>query len=77
MELVERNAEVYSRKTAVSCMGQEVTYRRLLERVSALGRGLRSLGLKKGDRIAFWARTVSPLWNFTSACQWAGWLQSP
>lgn len=51
--LLLRNATLFSRKTAVSCMGENVTYKGLLERVSALSSGLASLGLQKGDRIAF------------------------
>jgi long-chain acyl-CoA synthetase len=48
-----RNARLFSEKTALSCAGQTLTYKGLLDRVSGLSRGLAALGLKKGDRIAF------------------------
>jgi long-chain acyl-CoA synthetase len=50
---LERNARVFSQKTALSCTDQAVTYKGLLERVSGLSRGLATLGFKKRDRIAF------------------------
>jgi len=50
---LERNARLFSQKTAVSCTGETLTYKGLLERVSGLSRGLAGLGLRKGDRIAF------------------------
>ncbi len=48
-----RNARLFSQKTAISCTGETLTYKGLLERVSGLSRGLAGLGLQKGDRVAF------------------------
>jgi long-chain acyl-CoA synthetase len=48
-----RNAIVFSQKTALSCKGETLTYKQLLDRVSGLDSGLAALGLKKGDRVAF------------------------
>ena len=48
-----RNARLFSQKTAISCTGETLTYKGLLERVSGLSHGLAGLGLQKGDRVAF------------------------
>ncbi len=49
---VVRNSRKYPRKTAICCGEAREDYRELNERTNRLAKGLRALGLGKGDRIA-------------------------
>ncbi|WP_236687260.1 AMP-binding protein, partial [Geobacillus sp. ZGt-1] len=51
----DRAVALYGDKTAMICSGRTVTYRELGERVSRLANGLRGLGVRKGDRVAYLA----------------------
>jgi acyl-CoA synthetase (AMP-forming)/AMP-acid ligase II len=49
--VLKRNAETYSDKDSVIGLGKRLTYRELYERSNSLARGLRDLGLGKGDIV--------------------------
>ena len=49
---VVRNARKHPQKTAIRCGDERRTYRELNERSNRLAHALRTLGLRKGDRIA-------------------------
>lgn len=49
---VVRNARKFPQKTAIRCGDERRTYRELNERSNRLAHALRTLGLRKGDRIA-------------------------
>ena len=49
--ILERNADKFPDKDAVIGLGNRLTYRELYERSNSLARGLRDLGLGKGDIV--------------------------
>ncbi|MFC3883677.1 long-chain-fatty-acid--CoA ligase [Bacillus songklensis] len=54
-EFLDRAVSLYGQKTAVIDGKRSFTYVQLQERVNQLSNGLRSLGIKKGDRVAYLA----------------------
>lgn len=48
-----RAATLYRKKVGVVCSGERFTYGQFNERVNRLSRALQSLGIRKGDRVAF------------------------
>lgn len=54
-QFLDRAARIYGNKTAVIQEEKSVTYNEVNERVNQLSHGLRSLGVKKGDRVAYLA----------------------
>lgn len=54
-QFLDRAVALYGEKEAVHCEGRVFTYKELNERVNQLSRGLRDLGIKKGDHIAYLA----------------------
>ncbi|GAX91765.1 long-chain-fatty-acid--CoA ligase [Effusibacillus lacus] len=48
---LEQSASLYPNQTAVSFLGKTLSYRQLLEQSYRFGNALKSLGVKKGDRI--------------------------
>ena len=54
-QFLDRAVALYGEKEAVHCEGRIVTYSELNERVNQLSSGLRDMGVKKGDHIAYLA----------------------
>ncbi len=54
-QFLDRAVALYGDKDAVHCEGRVFTYRQLNDRVNQLSRGLRELGIGKGDRVAYLA----------------------
>ncbi|MFJ7935887.1 long-chain-fatty-acid--CoA ligase [Sporosarcina sp. NPDC096371] len=54
-QFLDRAVALYSDKVAVHCEGRVVTYQQLNDRVNQLSCGLRNLGIKKGDHVAYLA----------------------
>ena len=52
---LDRAAALYGEKKAIIADHRVFTYRELNSRVNQLSRGLRNLGVQKGDRVAFLA----------------------
>lgn len=52
-ESLERAIKLFHKRTAVLCGDTVYTYREFYERVNRLSSGLQSLGVQKGDRVAF------------------------
>ncbi|NRD79515.1 long-chain-fatty-acid--CoA ligase [Bacillus sp. BRMEA1] len=52
-EFLDRAVRLYGDKPAVYCDERVFTYRQLNERVNQLSHGLKDLGVKKGDRVAY------------------------
>ncbi|WP_370642765.1 AMP-binding protein [Anoxybacillus sp. LAT_33] len=52
---LDRAVSLYGDKVGVISEGKSLTYRELSERVNQLSHGLRDLGVKKGDRVAYLA----------------------
>jgi fatty-acyl-CoA synthase len=64
-QFLDRAVALYGDKQAVYCDERVFTYREINERVNQLSRGLRDLGVKKGDRVAYLApNTVEMLEGF-------------
>ncbi|ALC90721.1 AMP-dependent synthetase [Bacillus sp. FJAT-18017] len=69
-EFLDRAANLYGDKQAVFCDDRVFTYKELLGRVNQLSHGLRSLGVKKEDRVAYLApNTVEMLEGFYGVFQ--------
>ncbi len=73
-DFLDRAAKLYGQKLAViNCDGREYTYAELNERVNRLSRGLQSLGVQKGDRVAYLApNTLEMLEGFYGVFQIGG-----
>ncbi|MCP3029214.1 long-chain-fatty-acid--CoA ligase [Halobacillus sp. A5] len=54
-DFLDRAVELYGDKPAIIDDHQTLTYKELNERVNQLSRGLRGLGVKKGDKVAYLA----------------------
>ncbi|QOV12238.1 long-chain-fatty-acid--CoA ligase [Viridibacillus arvi] len=64
-QFLDRAVTLYGDKEAVQCEGRVFTYRQLEGRVNQLSRGLQSIGVEKGDRVAYLAsNTVEMLEGF-------------
>ena len=50
-EAVEKIAEKYPSNVAFDFMGKSTTYRTLIERINACAKSLRTIGVRKGDRV--------------------------
>ena len=50
-EAVAAVAEKYPSKVALTFMGRETSYSRLIEKINACARSLRTIGVRKGDRV--------------------------
>jgi long-chain acyl-CoA synthetase len=50
-QLIQRNAKIYSDRSALISGDVKVTYRQLLDRVDRLAAGLQQAGIEKGDRL--------------------------
>jgi fatty-acyl-CoA synthase len=67
---LDRAVAQYGEKTAVYCDERVFTYKELNVRVNQLSRGLRELGVEKGDRVAYLApNTVEMLEGFYGVFQ--------
>ncbi|WP_226582772.1 long-chain-fatty-acid--CoA ligase [Halobacillus litoralis] len=60
-EFLDRAVELYGGKTAVIDDHHTLTYRELNDRVNQLSRGLESLGVKKGDKVAYLAPNTTEM----------------
>jgi len=49
--ILKRNADKFPDKDSVIGLGKRLTYRELYERSNSLARGLKNLGLRKGDVV--------------------------
>ncbi|WP_075981484.1 long-chain-fatty-acid--CoA ligase [Bacillus massilinigeriensis] len=54
-DFLDRAVSLYGTKEAIFCDDRVFTYSELNERVNRLSHGLRELGIKKGDRVAYLA----------------------
>ncbi|WP_404331175.1 long-chain-fatty-acid--CoA ligase [Mesobacillus maritimus] len=69
-QFLDRAVSLYGEKKAIICDDREFTYRELNARVNCLSDGLRNLGVRKGDRIAYLApNTVEMLEGFYGVFQ--------
>ena len=69
-QFLDRAVTLYGDKEAVHCEGRVVTYRQLNDRVNQLSHGLRDLGIKKEDHIAYLAgNTLEMLEGFYGVFQ--------
>lgn len=50
--ILEERAKKYRKKPALLFEGKQISYAQLNESVNKLANGLKSLGIKKGDRVA-------------------------
>ncbi len=80
-QMVERSAGLYSGRPALTAREKDgdrtISYCQLLREVKAAARGLLSLGLKKGDRVAILGPN-SPEWaKVYLACGFAGCINVP
>ena len=72
-----RSAKWFSERTAVVFQDVRLTYREFNERVNRLANGLISLGLKKGDRVAFFSSNRHHVLEAFYACHKAGLVTVP
>jgi fatty-acyl-CoA synthase len=64
-DFLDRAVKLYGEKKAVVCDERSFTYNELNSRVNQLSRGLKELGVEKGDRVAYLApNTVEMLEGF-------------
>ncbi len=69
-QFLDRAVSLYGEKKAIICEDREFTYKELNNRVNCLSDGLRKLGVKKGDRVAYLApNTVEMLEGFYGVFQ--------
>ncbi|MFS0689144.1 long-chain-fatty-acid--CoA ligase [Sporosarcina sp. 179-K 8C2 HS] len=69
-QFLDNAVKLYGDKKAIICDDRVFTYREMNERVNQLSNGLRTLGVKKGDRVAFLApNTVEMLEGFYGVFQ--------
>ncbi|MBA4538738.1 long-chain-fatty-acid--CoA ligase [Bacillus aquiflavi] len=69
-EFLDRAVALYGTKTAIFCDDRAFTYNDLNERVNRLSHGLKSLGIKKGDKVAYLSpNTVEMLEGFYGVFQ--------
>ncbi|MBU8877416.1 long-chain-fatty-acid--CoA ligase [Bacillus sp. FJAT-29790] len=54
-QFLDRAVSLYGSKKAIICDDRVFTYKELNERVNKLSHGLKALGVKKGDRVAYLA----------------------
>ncbi|MGB7998735.1 MAG: long-chain-fatty-acid--CoA ligase [Anaerobacillus sp.] len=72
-DFLDRAVDLYGEKPAIISDECVLTYKQLNGRVNQLSRGLRSLGVKKGDKIAYLApNTLEMLEGFYGAYQIGG-----
>lgn len=70
---LDRAVSLYGDKEAIFCDERVFTYNQLNERVNRLSHGLRDLGVKKGDRVAYLApNSVEMLEGFYGVFQLGG-----
>ncbi|MFD2924670.1 long-chain-fatty-acid--CoA ligase [Halobacillus naozhouensis] len=60
-DFLDRSVELYGEKPAIIDDERILTYRQLNGRVNQLSRGLRSLGVKKGDKVAYLAPNTTEM----------------
>ncbi|MCM3743639.1 long-chain-fatty-acid--CoA ligase [Sporosarcina luteola] len=69
-QFLDHAVKLYGEKKAIICEDRVFTYREMNDRVNQLSDGLRKLGVKKGDRVAFLApNTVEMLEGFYGVFQ--------
>jgi fatty-acyl-CoA synthase len=72
-QFLDRAVSLYGTKKAIYCEDRVFTYNELNERVNRLSHGLRELGIKKGDRVAYLApNSVEMLEGFYGVFQLGG-----
>jgi len=76
-EHLTRSAKWFSGRTAVVFQDVRLTYKEFNERVNRLGNGLISLGLKKGDRVAFFSPNRHHILEAFYACHKTGLVTVP
>lgn len=73
-DILRRNAALYGDRPAVICDGRITTHSQLLDRSLRLADGLRTLGLRKQDRIAILAQNCTEYLELYGACEEAGFI---
>jgi long-chain acyl-CoA synthetase len=72
-QLIQRNAKIYSDRSALISGDVKVTYRQLLDRVDRLAAGLQQAGIEKGDRLGVIAENcLEFMYLFGAAANAAG-----
>jgi acyl-CoA synthetase (AMP-forming)/AMP-acid ligase II len=72
-----RAAKWFSERTAIVFKDVRLTYREFNERVNRLANGLTSLGLRKGDRVAFFSPNRHQILEAFYACHKTGLISVP
>lgn len=60
-QFLDRAVKLYGDKKAIICDDRVFTYREMNERVNQLSTGLRKLGVRKGDRVAYLAPNTAEM----------------
>lgn len=66
--LIRLNATRYGDREAISFKGLRFTYRDFNERINQLAHALQSIGVKKGDKVAFMLMNCHQLLEVIFAC---------
>jgi long-chain acyl-CoA synthetase len=74
---LHRSMQRHPDKVATSALGRTQTFRQLGERVARLAGGFRSLGVRKGDRVAMLALNSDRYIEFFLASWWIGAVATP
>lgn len=73
-DIVQRNARLYPRQTALVFEGRSSTHAQLAERVRRLANGLYDRGVRRGDRVAILAQNCSEYVEVYGAGELAGYI---
>jgi len=73
-ELLEYNAAFNGERLAIDVEGRRLTHGEFLERARRLADGLRSLGVRRQDRVAVLAMNGLEILEVYAACEWAGYI---
>ncbi|HEU0203832.1 MAG TPA: long-chain fatty acid--CoA ligase [Burkholderiaceae bacterium] len=74
---LHRSMQRHPEKIATSALGHTQTFRQLTERVARLAGALRTLGVRKGDRVAMLALNSDRYIEFLLASWWLGAVATP
>ena len=76
-DLIRLQSDRLPEKVALHFEGKDFTYRDINERSNRAAQALYSLGLKKGDRVAWLARNVATFWEVFFAAAKTGIVITP
>ncbi|WP_153732072.1 class I adenylate-forming enzyme family protein [Sporosarcina obsidiansis] len=74
---IKLNAKRYKDREAISYNGQRFTYKDFNERINQLAHALHSIGVKKGDKVAFMLMNCHQLFELIFACAKIGAVYVP